>query len=139
MIRPATHSDIPGLLAMGDRFSEAARLIEHVGYDPASMERTFAYMVDDDNCCIFIGESGAIGGMRSPHPFNLSHWIAQELFWWSEGREGLRLLDAFEGWAAETCGTVRMICLEAVNPERMGKLYQRRGYAPLEHGYIKGL
>jgi len=51
----------------------------------------------------------------------------------------LRLLDAFEEWAAEKCGTVRMIALEAVNPERTGRLYQRRGYAPLEHGYIKRL
>lgn len=139
MIRPATASDIPRLLAMGEGFSDKARLIEHVGYDAASMGKTFAWMVGDENCCVFIGENGAIGGMKSPHPFNHSHWIAQELFWWSEGREGLRLLDAFEAWATETCGTVRMICLEAINPERMGKLYGRRGYEPLEHGYIKRL
>lgn len=124
---------------MGAKFSEVARLIEHVGYDPVSMEKTFAYMVEDENCTVFIGERGAIGGMKSPHPFNHDHWIAQELFWWSEGREGLGLLGAFEAWAAETCGTVRMICLQAVKPERMGNFYERRGYAPLEHGYIKRL
>lgn len=139
MIRPATVSDIPALLEMGARFADKARLIEHVGYDPADMENTFAEMVANENYALLIGETGAIGGVRSPHPFNYSHWIAQELFWWSEGREGLRLLDAFEAWAAEKCGTVRMICLEAVNPERMGKLYERRGYVALEHGYIKRL
>jgi GNAT superfamily N-acetyltransferase len=139
MTRHATVSDIPALLAMGERFSDKARLIEHVGYDPASMAKTFAYLIEDENCCVFIGDGGAIGGVKSPHPFNHQHWIAQELFWWSEGRGGLRLLGAFEEWAAETCGTVRMICLEAVNPERMGKLYERRGYAALEHGYIKRL
>lgn len=139
MIRPATVSDIPALLAMGAKFSEKARLIESVGYDEESMAKTFAWMVEDENCTVFIGETGAIGGMKSPHPFNHAHWIAQELFWWSEGREGLRLLDAFEAWAAETCATVRMITLEAVNPERMGRLYHRRGYAPLEHGFIKRL
>jgi GNAT superfamily N-acetyltransferase len=139
MIRPATVSDIPALLAMGERFSETARLIESVGYNPEHMEKTFAYMVEDENCCLLVGEAGAIGGQRAPHPFNHDHWIAQELFWWSEGREGLRLLDAFEAWAAEKCGSVRMITLEAVNPERMGRLYLRRGYAPLEHGYIKRL
>ena len=139
MIRPATVSDIPRLLEMGSKFADKARLIEHVGYDPESMEKTFAYLIGDGNCCVLVGESGAIGGMKSPHPFNHAHWIAQELFWWSEGREGLRLLDAFEAWAGEQCATVRMITLEAVNPERMGRLYQRRGYAPLEHGYIKRL
>lgn len=127
------------LLEMGARFADKARLIEHVGYDPADMENTFAEMIANEHYAVFIGESGAIGGVKSPHPFNYSHWLAQELFWWSEGREGLRLLDAFEAWAAEHCDTVRMITLEAVNPERMGRLYQRRGYVPLEHGYIKGL
>lgn len=139
MIREAVVSDIPRLMEMGGKFADKARLIEHVGYDPESMAETFAYMIEDENCAVFVGESGAIGGMKSPHPFNHDHWIAQELFWWSEGREGFRLLDAFEAWAGKTCGTVRMITLEAVNPERMGKLYQRRGYAPLEHGYIKRL
>jgi hypothetical protein len=139
VIREAAVSDIPALLAMGAKFSEAAKLIEHVGYDRDDMRETFAAMIEDENCCVFIGETGAIGGQRGVHPFNHSHWIAQEMFWWSEGREGLRLLDAFEAWAAEKCGTVRMITLEAVNPERIGKLYLRRGYSPLEHGYIKRL
>lgn len=139
MIREASVSDVPALLEMGNRFSDKARLIEHVGYDPASMDLTFRFLIEQPEHVVFIGASGAIGGMRAPHPFNHSHWIAQELFWWSEGREGLRLLDAFEAWAAEKCATVRMICLEAVNPERMGRLYRRRGYEPLEHGYIKGL
>jgi hypothetical protein len=139
MISPATSEDIPRLLAMGGKFSEKAKLIEHVGYDPASMERTFNYLIDDENCCLFVGDSGAIGGIRSPHPFNHEHWIAQELFWWSEGREGLRLLGAFEFWASEKCSTVRMITLEAIEPETMGLFYRRRGYEPLEHGYIKRL
>ena len=132
MIRSATAGDIPRLLEMGQKFADKARLIEHVGYDPDSMAKSFAYMIEDENCTIIIGESGAIGGSKSPHPFNHSHWFAQELFWWSEGREGLRLLDAFEAWAAQFCKSIRMITLEAVNPERMGRLYRRRGYAPLE-------
>jgi hypothetical protein len=139
MIREATDADIPRLLHMGAKFAEKARLVEHVGYDPANMENTFAEMIAGENYAVFIGDSGAIGGLKSPHPFNYSHWIAQELFWWSEGREGLRLLTAFELWASAHCQTVRMITLECVNPERMGRLYLSRGYEPLEHGYIKRL
>jgi GNAT superfamily N-acetyltransferase len=139
MIREATVSDIPALMAMGERFSETAKLIESVGYDPDSMAKTFAYMIEDENCAVFIGETGAIGGQRAPHPFNHEHWIAQELFWWSEGREGLRLLTALELWASEKCASLRMITLEAVEPERTGRLYQHRGYSLLEHGYIKRL
>ena len=124
---------------MGGKFSEKARLIESVGYDAEDMASTFGQMVEAEDACLFIGDAGAIGGIRSQHVFNYAHWTAQELFWWSEGREGLRLLTAFEEWAAEKCGTVRMVTLEAVNPDRMGRLYEKRGYRALEHGYIKAL
>lgn len=137
MIRPATHQDIPVLLAMGEKFAELAKLTEHVGYDPESMARSFAFMIEDENCAIFVGERGAIGGNKAPHPFNHAHWIAQELFWWSEGGEGIRLLTVFEEWAREHCASLRMITLEAVEPERTGGLYRRLGFDPLEHGYIK--
>lgn len=139
MIREAAAADIPRLLQMGAKFSAKARLIEHVGYDSEDMETSFAEMISGEHYSVFIGENGAIGGMKAPHPFNYSHWIAQELFWWSEGREGLRLLTAFELWASAYCQTVRMITLEAIEPQRMGQLYERRGYVPLEHGYIKRL
>lgn len=137
MIREATVEDIPRLLQMGEKFADRARLSDSVGYDPTSMEKTFAWMIGDKNSVIFVGEAGAIGGMKAPHPFNHAHWIAQELFWWSEGHEGLRLLTAFELWASQTCQSVRMLTLEAVEPERMGRLYERRGYRAIEHGYVK--
>lgn len=137
MIREAGLSDIPALLEMGQAFADKAQLVEHIGYCPASMALTFEQMIAAQEHCIFIGDNGAIGGLSSPHPFNAEHWIAQELFWWSEGREGLRLLQTFEKWAEARCHSVRMITLEAVEPERMGRLYAKRGYSPLEHGYIK--
>lgn len=137
MIREATLDDIPALLEMGAKFAEKARLTDHVGYDPDSMAATFAALIEAPEHAIFIGEAGAIGGTSCAHPFNHSHRIAQELFWWSEGREGLRLLAAFEGWARETCQSVAMIALEAVNPERVGRIYEKQGYAPLERGFVK--
>lgn len=137
MIRPATPADIPMLLAMGKKFSERAKLCDHVGYDPASMEHTFRTMIEADHFCLFVGDSGAIGGMVAPHPFNHAKNIADELFWWSEGREGLRLLEAYENWAASFDAVTRMTALEAVNPERMKRFYERRGYAPLERAYVR--
>lgn len=137
MIREATVSDIPALLAMGEKFAEKARLTDHVGYDPASMEATFRAMIERDEFCLFVGECGALGGMVAPHPFNHAQPIADELFWWSEGREGLRLLEAYEEWAAARGAVVRMTALEAVNPERMKRFYERRGYQPLERAYVR--
>ena len=137
MIREATRDDIPVLLEMGQRFAQKARLLEHVGYDAANMENTFGVMIDAPDHVIFIGESGAIGAMSGPHPFNYAHKIAQELFWWSEGREGLRLLTAFEEWAKGFCQSARMASLHAIKPEATGRLFERRGYIPLEHGFIR--
>lgn len=121
---------------MGERFAAKAQLDDHVGYAPANMAETFRGLIEGGHP-VFIGEAGAIGGTSTPHPFNHAHIIGQEMFWWSEGREGLRLLDAFEAWCAENCHSLRMITLEAVNPERTGRLYERRGYRPLEHSYMK--
>ncbi|MGL5737090.1 MAG: hypothetical protein ACRCYS_19685 [Beijerinckiaceae bacterium] len=135
MIRPATLADIPKLLEWGQRFADKAGLVDHVGYNPADMENTFRVMIEGH--VIFVGEAGAIGAMKGPHPFNYAHTCAQEVFWWSEGREGLRLLDALEAWARSNCHSLRMITLEAVEPERTAQIYTRRGFAPLEHGYIK--
>lgn len=137
MIRPATADDIPQLLAMGQRFAERARLWDHVGYDPASMEATFRAMIEGDAFCLFIGQAGALGGMVAPHPFNHGQMIADELFWWSEGREGLALLKAYEDWAGSFRAVIRMTTLEAVEPERVGKLFARRGYVPLERAFVK--
>ena len=135
MIRPATLADIPQLAEWGQRFAERAKLVDHVGYEPADMENTFKVMIEDH--LVLVGENGAIGAMKGPHPFNYAHICAQEVFWWSEGREGLRLLDGLETWARANCHSLRMITLESVDADRTARLYERKGYTPLERGYIK--
>lgn len=137
MIREATTADIPRLLEMGRKFADRAQLDAHVGYDPHSMVQTFEQMLANEDFVIFVGEAGAIGGMIARHPFNYDTRFVDELFWWSEGREGLRLLKAFEDWAGSRGALVRMTALEAVEPERVGQLYERRGYVPLERAYIR--
>lgn len=137
MIRHAVEADIPRLMIMGQKFADKARLQDHVGYDPKSMEVTFRAMIERPEFVLFIGESGALGGMIAPHPFNHARLIADELFWWSEGREGLALLNAFEDWVTSQGGILRMTVLEAVDPERASKILLRKGYQPLERAFVK--
>ncbi len=139
MIREAVVADIPRLLDMGARFAERAGLVDHVGYNPDDMADTFRLMIENPAHLVLIGESGAVGALSGPHPFNHAHTIAQEVFWWSEGREGLRLLQAYEDWAAERCHSVGMITLEAVEPDRTARLFERKGYRPLERTFLKVL
>lgn len=136
MIREATRKDLPRLMEMGRKFADRARLKDHVGYDPYSMAQTFEAMIDGEQFCLLVSDKGAIGGMLAPHPFNHEQLFVDELFWWSEGRDGLRLLEAFEDWAGSRGALVRMTALEAVEPDRVGKIYERRGYVPLERAYI---
>lgn len=135
MIRPAEVSDIPRLLEIGERFSRLARLDEHIGYDPDSMKATFEWLIENEHP-FFVSETGTIAGTSTRHPFNHAHICVQELFWWAEGG-GLELLKALEEWCDVHAHSLRMITLESVEPERTGKLYERRGYAPLEHSYVK--
>lgn len=137
MIREATIDDIPRLLEMGQAFAERAELNAHVGYDPASMALTFGAMIESPSYCLFVSDTGAIGGVVGPHPFNHEQPIADEIFWWSEGRDGVRLLEAYEEWATAQGAVVRMTALEAVEPDRMAKFYKRRGYVPLERAYVR--
>lgn len=137
MIREAGVSDIPQLLEWGKIFTDRAGFASHVGWNPADVEVTVRAMIDAPEHVIFISENGMIGALSVPHPFNRAHIIGEELFWWSQGRDGLRLLAALEEWAKARCHSLRMVTIEAIEPERTGRLYERLGFAPLEHGYIK--
>lgn len=136
MIRRATPGDIPRLLEMGRRFADKAQVKHHVGWDADSVAQTLEAMILGGHP-LFMGEAGAIGAIQTPHPFNHAHIHAQEVFWWSEGREGLALLKALEAHCDEHCHSLIMITLEAVEPERTGRLYERLGYAPIEYSYVK--
>ena len=136
MIRRAVLDDIPRLLEMGARFAAKSNIAKSVGYDPATMARTFEALIANDHP-IFISESGAIGATLIEHPFNASHVVAQEMFWWSEGKDGLALMDALESYCQERAHSLIMIALEAIRPEAVGRLYERKGFAPLERSFVK--
>jgi GNAT superfamily N-acetyltransferase len=136
MIRRATLSDIPRLLEMGRKFSDKAGLERHVGYDPQSMADTFEALITNGHP-LFVSDAGAIGATLTKHPFNQEHVVAQELFWWSEGGDGHQLLDALEKHCEEYADSLIMIALEAIRPEAVGKIYERRGFVPLERSFVK--
>lgn len=136
MIREATVRDIPRLLEMGRKFAERAGLDKHVGYDPHSMVQTFEAMIEGGHP-LFVSDRGAIGATQTPHPFNHEHITAQELFWWCEGGGGLALLDRLIEHCAEHCHSLTMITLEAVEPDRVAKIYTRKGFVPLERSFVR--
>lgn len=134
MIREAKHDDIPAMLEMGRKFADRSGV--EVGFCRDSVAALLAGLIDN-GICLF-GPDCMAGAILFDHPFNRSHRAAQELFWWSEGRNGLRLLDALErAVRASGANSLTMITLEAVSPEATGRLYARKGFRVLEHSYMK--
>lgn len=143
MIRSATVSDIPEIVALGERFHAAA------GWDEIEFNREDcaasleAMMGADCFICLVAGDPivGMISGVVSPVYFNRSHLSGEELFWWSEVPSiGVRLLDALEKAGRERgCRTWQMKSLARLNGERMVGLYERRGYRACEQSFIKRL
>jgi len=135
MIREAGLSDIPALVEMGRRFAEKGA--PHVGFDAASVENLLTGMIENQNGLVLCCEAGMFGAIIYPHPFNNAHLVAQELFWWSEGREGMAMLREAEKRLEGRCNSFVMITLETVNPDRMAAFYEKRGFVPMERGFVK--
>jgi hypothetical protein len=52
----------------------------------------------------------------------------------------MSLLGAFEDWAkAQGVAKVRMVALQAISPERVARIYTKRGYLPLEATFERSL
>ena len=139
-MRDASAADIPHIVDLGERMAARAGLQGHVGYDRESVAQTLAQLIESPDGILICSDTGMIGGICHPHPFNLGVKAGQELFWYSEGEDGLQLLEACEAKAkALGCQFWTMICEETLRPKAVGRLYERRGYRLLEHSYIREL
>ena len=140
MIRNATEADIARIVELGAGMASQAKLDAHVGYDPESVAALCRHLIASPDGILICDDDGMIGGLAHPHPFNMSVKVGQELFWYSQGDTGLALLEACEA-QARAIGVKywTMICEQTMRPKAVGRLYERRGYLPLEHSYIKEL
>jgi GNAT superfamily N-acetyltransferase len=143
MIRRALPEDMDRLIAMGQRFVEETSYRDLIRIDPRRLADTIFNVVTSPDGAVFISGSdatvtGMIAMVAYDHPYSGDR-TAFELVWWVEPEargEGVRLLRAAEQWAREV-GALR---IQMVAPdERVGTLYQRLGYAPVETSYQRSL
>ncbi|KFC61958.1 GNAT family N-acetyltransferase [Massilia sp. LC238] len=149
MIRRAALSDLGALLSMGRKFFAASGYADIARFDEESFRRTVDQLMTDNAVCLVAEIDGqvvgAAGALAYPFYFDASHKTGQEVFWWLDpehrgGQVGIRLFAELEAWArAQGCKSFTMIALDAVDAWRVGKIYQRCGYRPSEHSYIKEL
>lgn len=137
MVREAVPGDFPAILEMGRRFHEFSPWRDR----PFSDEATLAMLqriTDSEDAVLFTNGTGILGGVVAPIYFGGGK-VAQELFWFAD-KGGRELLDAFEAWAKERgADGILMIslALDERTDQRMGKIYERRGYRLRERNFYK--
>jgi len=140
MIREAVEADIPALVAMGERFHALSPVRAAAPYSAERFAATLRGALASDAAAVFVTDAldAMLGVICSPVYFSEAVF-AQELFWWSEGRAGMRLLEAAEKWAlSKGASAFLMGRVEGVT-ERLDALYRRRGYVATEHQYARVL
>jgi len=129
MIRRPTLDDIPTILPLAIKFND------EYYHTPLNLEKAIlviTYCIEEG--VAFISDTGFIGGCVVEDLMR-DTTILQEVAWYSEGRDGIALLDAFikEGHELGVDET-RASTLET-SPAMAGRLLQRKGFAPLELSY----
>ena len=103
MIRPATGSDVLPIVDMIERLRAAVD--GPIPVDRAHTAAVVAGLIADPDALVLVSGAGFIAGRLTPTIINPAP-IAQELGWWAADGSGLRLLRAFERWAAERGATL---------------------------------
>jgi GNAT superfamily N-acetyltransferase len=139
MVREATPGDFPAILEMGRRFHEFSPWRDRPFSDEATLEM-LQRITDSEDAVLFTNGTGILGGVIAPIYFGGGS-VAQELFWFAD-KGGRELLDAFEDWAEERGAVgVAMVALaiDERTDQRMGSIYERRGYRLRERSYYREL
>lgn len=133
MVRDATLADVPDLVAMGGKFIAHSAYAGRLRDDPEARAGLMRRLIENDDGAVFVleGGRGMIGMIAYRHPIS-GDLVAGEVFWWCECGRGVELFRAAEAWAIGFGVTaIQMVAPNA----RVGRLYERLGYAPLESVY----
>jgi hypothetical protein len=112
-------------------------------FQAAYADRLFRQHLASPMACVLVAGEPAWGillAVAYEHPFGAGR-IAKETVWFvspkARGRLGLSMLDAYEAWARSLgCTSAGMASLATNNVSR---IFERRGYAPIETHFAKPL
>jgi GNAT superfamily N-acetyltransferase len=142
-IRKALHSDIPVLVALGQKFINGSHYKNHIPVDIAKTTQTMEAILNLPESVIFVYENqGAIVGMLGLitlfHLFSNEKTVS-EVFWFvdpSRRGAGVRLLKHGQAWA-KSIGAQRLVMIAPT--KKVAKLYSKLSFQKLETHYIKRL
>jgi GNAT superfamily N-acetyltransferase len=149
-IREATVGDIPALEPLLRAFhSESA--FKAIDLDIESAFGTAELLVGSDLGVLYVAALddgtivGATGALLYPAWFNKAHVIGSEVLWYvlpdhRRSNAGKLLFNTLEAWGHEKgAGSFMMASAAGKHQARVNKVYESKGYAPLETSFIKEL
>lgn len=150
-VRKATKDDLPKIVEMGLAFFNDTKHAAVVPYNAEAVERISEQLMQDERAgAVFIAHTengeiiGATAGILFPLWMAPEHITGQEMFWYvmpehRKSKAGSLLFAALEEWAANNSDSFCMVALSHMHENRIGQMYESKGYVPLERTYIKVL
>ena len=150
IIRHATFEDAEQIAVLGSIFHEEAFKDDILEYDIDDCILSLEGFIGQPSFICMVADVGgrlvSFGSLvLSPVYFNHSHISCEELFWWADPDcnypgIGMKLKKAMEQEAKNRGAlSIQMKSVDALNGDRMAKLYIRDGYKPSENTFIKRL
>lgn len=149
-IREAEPKDLVAIIEMGREFFEQSGNGSFTTFDESSFTTTvIGLMSGVGNGALLVAESedkavGVAAHVVFPFYANMATRISQELFWFvkPDYRKGIgaALLDELEADAKRKGADVFMSgAIAGLRDGAIARVYQRRGYKPIENSYIRKL
>ena len=147
MVRLGTIDDIPRCIELSHNFYKHTEYAEHIPLCENTCATHLATSIEQDLLAVFESD-GVIQGfamaLAFPCLMNADYLVGAEVAWWVEpdhrGTSGVKILRFLEGKAKEKGIKLwSMMLLEAVEPEKVARIYEACGYTPAERTFLKVL
>ncbi len=133
LIRQATEADLPRLIDMTTALAASVQGPQRVCRLRAG--KTLVSLLRNPQGAVFVSGGGFIAGQVMQTVIS-PDLCAYELGWFASDRSGLRLLRAFEVWAAEQDATLVKM---SANGGAAQRILERRGYTVAEVQMVKAI
>lgn len=104
--------------------------------DPKVTRETLLHFIANPNAAVFVSDAGFLAGSLGATLIS-SERFAHECGWFAKDGSGVRLLKAFEAFAAQHGARVRLSTASwEATPPKLRIWLQARGYRPVETAWV---
>jgi len=143
-VRHATYEDMPAVMEMTRKLYAGSDYVNEIPFDDESADPLIRMSMDQNLCSVMEKNNHAVGtiwGVASPYPLNKNYLYGTEIAWWVDPEwrgHGIGLMRHIEK-SARNAG-IRMWIMgshDPMNSEMLGKIYEKRGYCPVERTFAR--